>query len=62
MHRLVRNYSLSQVSWNFEICGSSHVTIFLETKHIARRVTPQKYQIVTDLIAYLYTSSDETAC
>ena len=34
----------------------------LETKHLTQKLLFRKCQIITELVAYLYTSNDETAC
>ena len=62
MHRLVHNYSFSKVSWNFKICGSSHVTISWKRSTLYEKLLFEKCQFPTELVTYLYTSNDEITC
>ena len=46
----------------FEICGESHVTFCWRQSTLHEVYSSEKCQIITELVAYLYTSNVETAC
>lgn len=62
MSRFSRNYKFSNISKLCQICGVSHVTFQFEKKLHDEFGVLIKFQILSILLSYLYTSNVENVC